>query len=113
MHNRSVLSPCRMCCRQALPYRITEGLPVIRPESRIGRHEADDTCSSQEFFQPPLTAGTIEISHPAGTGLANPPVPDVFVADENIDVLPHLALLRCDAIPNAQIDCPERRQRLT
>src|SRR4029077_9940599 len=40
-------------------------------------------------------------------------IPDVFVTDEKIDVLPHLALLRCDAIPNARIDYPERRQRLS
>src|ERR1700690_1857621 len=40
-------------------------------------------------------------------------IPDVFVTDENIDVLPHMPLLCCDAIPNARIDCPERRQRLS
>ena len=40
-------------------------------------------------------------------------IPDVFVTDENIEVLPHMPLLGCDAIPNARIDCPERRQRLS
>src|SRR5216684_1029778 len=40
-------------------------------------------------------------------------IPDVFVTDENIDVLPHVPLLRCDAIPNARIDCPKSRQRLS
>src|ERR1700730_234264 len=40
-------------------------------------------------------------------------IPYVFVPDENIYVLPHLPLLRCDAIPNTRIDSPERRQRLS
>jgi hypothetical protein len=30
-------------------------------------------------------------------------IPDVFVTDENIDVLPYLPLLRCDAITNAWV----------
>ena len=40
-------------------------------------------------------------------------IPDVFVTDENIDVLPHVPLFGCDAIPKARIDYPERRQRLS
>ena len=49
-----------------------------------------------------------------GDGAREPTrVPHVFVTDENIDVLPHLPLLRRDAIPKARIDYPERRQRLS
>jgi transposase len=40
-------------------------------------------------------------------------ISDVFVRDENVDVFPHLSLLRCDAIPNARVECPESRQRLS
>ncbi len=39
-------------------------------------------------------------------------IADVFVPDENIDVFPHLPLLRCDAISHSWMQCPERRQRL-
>src|ERR1700722_18522528 len=48
-----------------------------------------------------------------GDGAREPTrIPDVFVTDENIDVLPHVPLFGCDAIPKARIDYPERRQRL-
>ena len=67
--------------------------------------------TGQEFSQPPLTAGTIEISAPAETGLARSPrIPDIFVSDENIDMFPHFPLLRYDAIANARVDCPKERQ---
>jgi len=39
-------------------------------------------------------------------------ISDVFIPDENIDVLSHLSLLSCDAISDARIECPERGQRL-
>src|SRR5258705_10112152 len=70
---------------------------------------APTDCTSQEFSQPPLTAGTIEISDPAEMGLASPPV---YRPNEDIDMFPHLSLLRCDAISNARVECPESRQRV-
>ena len=37
-------------------------------------------------------------------------ISNVFVADENVDVLAHLALLGDDAIAEARIKLPQRRQ---
>jgi hypothetical protein len=67
-----------------------------------GRSPTDKSgsgCTSQEFSQPPLTAGTIETSDPAETGLASPPVYRTFSsAMKMLMCVPALVLapLRCD-----------------
>src|SRR5438132_5568670 len=39
-------------------------------------------------------------------------ISDIFVPNEDIDMFAHLSLLRCDAISNARVECPESRQRI-
>jgi len=34
-------------------------------------------------------------------------ISSVFLPDKNVDVFPHLSLLRCDTISDSWIDCPE------
>jgi hypothetical protein len=58
---------------------------------------------------PPLTAGTIEMNPPSGTPVTSR-VADVLVADEDIDVLPHLILLVNDSVADSRTGSPECRQ---
>jgi hypothetical protein len=38
-------------------------------------------------------------------------ITNIFVSDKDIDVFPNLSLLGCDAISNARVEYPQRRQR--
>jgi len=121
-------------CRQTFIYRITEGLPVIRPESldwpgikpmmglvQSGFERVSDWGSSiphSLHITGILSAtanGRDDRNLRSGGDRAREStcISDVFVRDENVDVFPHLSLLRCDAIPNARVECPESRQRLS
>ena len=93
--------------------RPSDGITRRLSVTRTDRIRLAGASCAPAFFQPPLTAGTIEILDPEETGLASPPrVADVFIADENIDVLPYLSLLGYDAISNARVMRPECHQRL-
>jgi len=39
-------------------------------------------------------------------------ISDIFVPNENIDMLPQLSLLRRDAISNTRVECPQSGQRV-
>jgi hypothetical protein len=39
-------------------------------------------------------------------------VTNILVPDENIDMFPNFSLLCCNAISNARVECPQRRQRV-
>jgi len=39
-------------------------------------------------------------------------ISNIFVSDKDIDVFPNLSLLGCDAISNARVEYPQRRQRV-
>ena len=58
------------------------GIRAVEKESIASKDTARST--SQQFSQPPLTAGRIEISDSAETGLASHLVSGIFVPDENV-----------------------------
>jgi len=68
------------------------GIRAVEKESIASRNTAGST--SQQFSQPPLTAGRIEISDPAETGLASPPVYRTFSFPMIVLYVPALALAR-------------------
>src|SRR5260370_34345559 len=70
-------------------------------------------CTSQEFSQSHTDGGNDRNLRSGGDGTRESPcISDIFVANEDIDMFPHLSLLRCDAILNARVECPESRQRV-
>src|SRR5438876_11249928 len=52
-----------------------------------------------------LRSGGDRTHKPAG-------ISNIFVSDKDIDVFPNLSLLGCDAISNARVEYPQRRQRV-